>query len=299
MNQKEVAMKVSTYTIIVNSILTILKLIAGIIAHSGAMISDAVHTASDVFSTVVVMIGVTISAKEADEKHQYGHERLECVAAILLAVILFATGMMIGYKAVIKIAEGNYDTIIMPGRLALFAAIASILAKEVMYWYTRAAAIQVRSTALMADAWHHRSDALSSVGSLIGIAGARFGITVMDLIASLVICCFILKAATSIFVDAVRKLIDESCDKELQEQMKVLILHQEGVEGIDVLKTRQFGDRIYIDVEIVVDGSLSVSESHEIAQQVHDVIEAEFLSVKHCMVHINPKSNLVKNGDNN
>lgn len=282
-------MKVSIYTIVVNLLLSVFKFAAGVLAHSGAMVSDSVHSASDVFSTLVVMAGVAISSKAADEQHQYGHERFECVAAVLLSIVLFATGAAIGYKALVRIIAGDYGKIAIPGTLAVIAAIVSIVVKEGMYWYTRSAALKIKSTALMADAWHHRSDALSSVGSMIGIIGAKMGIVIMDTIASMVICIFIMKAAISIFVDAIRKLIDESCDKMLATEMKELIMKQEGVGAIDIFKTRQFGDRIYIDVEISVDGEMTLRESHEIAERVHDAVEQEFCSVKHCMVHVNPK----------
>ena len=172
---------------------TALKFIAGIIAHSGAMISDAVHSSSDVFSSIVVIIGVRISAKESDREHPYGHERLECVAAIVLSTILAITGLAIGYVAITKIVNCNYDELEIPGLLALVAAIISIISKESMYWYTRYYAKKLDSSVLMADAWHHRSDALSSIGALIGIAGARMGYPVMDSVAPLVIFCFITK----------------------------------------------------------------------------------------------------------
>ena len=213
-NSKSVAMRVSTVSIVVNLVLSILKLLAGIIAKSGAMISDAVHSASDVFSTFVVMIGVSISEKQSDKEHPYGHERLECVASIVLAVILAVTGVGIGMTGIKKITGGQYGNLEIPGQLALIAAIVSIAVKEWMYWYTRAAAKKINSGALMADAWHHRSDALSSVGAFIGIFGARMGYPVLDPIASLVICIFIEKAALDVFRDSLDKMVDKSCSDE-------------------------------------------------------------------------------------
>ena len=172
-------MKVSKTSIAANIILSALKLAAGLAASSGAMISDAVHSASDVFSTLIVMAGVKMSRKEADKEHPYGHERMECVAAIILAVVLFVTGMGIGYNGIQKIASGSYENLAVPGVIALAAAVMSIVVKEWMFWYTRYYAKKVNCGALMADAWHHRSDALSSVGSFIGIFGARLGFPVM------------------------------------------------------------------------------------------------------------------------
>ncbi|WP_394273899.1 cation diffusion facilitator family transporter [Butyricicoccus sp.] len=282
------ATKVSMVSIIGNLILSVLKALAGVIAHSGAMISDAVHSASDVFSSIIVIIGVKISAKESDDEHPYGHERFECVAAIVLSVVLFLTGLMIGIGAVQDIAGGDYQNLTIPGVLSLVAAFISIISKEAMYWYTRAYAERYDSSALMADAWHHRSDALSSVGALIGIAAARMGFPVMDAVASLVICFFIAKAAYDIFKDAIDKMVDHSCDKETESALLHCAVCQQGVLGIDMLHTRVFGNKIYVDIEISADSRLSLSEGHRIAEQVHTAIEQEFPKVKHIMVHVNP-----------
>lgn len=286
--EKKTAMRVSAVTIVWNVILSIFKLIAGIVGHSGAMISDAVHSASDVFSTIIVILGINIASKQSDDDHQYGHDRLECVAAILLAVVLFATGIGIGIGGINKIIEGTAGKDEIPGMIALIAAVASIVVKEGMFWYTRSAAKKINSGALMADAWHHRSDALSSVGALIGIGGARLGFPVLDPIASVIICVFIVKAAYDIFKDAIDKMVDKSCDEETEEKMRRLIEKQTGVLKVDVLRTRLFGAKMYVDIEIAADGDITLREGHEIAQVVHDKVEEEFPLVKHCMVHVNP-----------
>ncbi len=288
MDNKIITMRVSVISIIVNLVLALIKLAVGIIANSSAMVSDAVHSTSDVFSTFIVMIGVNLSNKKADIEHPYGHERLESVASIILAVILFVTGVGIGIKGIEKIAAGNYGELAVPGIIALFAAIISIGVKEWMYWFTKAAAKKINSGILMADAWHHRSDSLSSVGALVGIAGSRLGFPVMDSIASVLICFLIGKVALDIFKDAVDKMIDKSCDATTVSSMKELVLNQEGVLRIDSIKTRLFGSRIYVDIEIAADSELTLGKSHEIAKQVHDVIEEGFKEVKHCMVHVNP-----------
>lgn len=289
LSNQQIAMRISTITIIVNLVLSILKFLSGILANSGAMISDAVHSASDVFSTFIVIIGVNISNKKSDEKHQYGHERLECVAAIILAIILLATGIGIGLNGLNKIFNKNYGKLLIPGLLALITSIVSIIIKEWMYWYTRAAAKRINSGALMADAWHHRSDALSSVGSFIGIFGARLGFPILDPMASVIICLFIGKAAFDIFKDSIEKLVDKSCNEEVVKLMRKVILEQEGVLGIDEIKTRMFGSKIYVDIEIAADGSITLVDSHDIAEAVHNAIEKEFSMVKHCMVHVNPR----------
>lgn len=287
--QKKIATQISAVSIIANLVLSVFKLVAGIVGKSGAMISDAVHSASDVISTVVVLIGVHLSSKEADKEHPYGHERLECVAAIVLSVILFATGAGIGIKGVQTLVAGVTHTQAAPGFLALLAAIVSIAVKESMYWFTIIAAKKINSSALKADAWHHRSDSLSSIGALVGIIGARMGYLALDSVASVVIALFVMKAAFDIFMDAVNRMVDQSCDEEMEESMKELILSQENVLGLTSLQTRLFGSRIYVDAEIEADGNLTLTKAHEIAENVHDAIEREFVLVKHCMVHVNPK----------
>lgn len=283
------AMKVSVVSIAVNIGLSILKLLAGILARSGAMISDAVHSASDVFSTFVVIIGVVLSGRKPDKEHPYGHERIECVASVILAVVLAGTGIGIGYAGVENIINsGRGEELAVPGVLALIAAIVSIVIKELMFHYTARTAKKINSGALMADAWHHRSDALSSVGSFAGVLGARLGLPILDPIASIVICLFIEKAAFDIFKDAMDKMVDKSCPEETAEKMKEAILAAEGVIGIDEFRSRLFGSRIYVEVDIVMDSSVSLVEAHNTAELVHDTIEKEFPSVKHCMVHVNP-----------
>ncbi len=291
-NFKHVAMKVSVVSIVVNVALSLFKLLAGIVAHSGAMISDAIHSASDVFSTFVVMVGIKMSDKKSDKEHPYGHERMECVAAIVLATILAMTGLGIGYSAVKNVIEGDYKHLAVPGILALVAAVVSILSKEAMFWYTRINAKKIDSGALMADAWHHRSDALSSIGALIGIAGARMGFPVADSIASLVICLFIEKASYDIFKDAIDKMVDKACDENTEESIEKCVLSEEGVLGIDLLRTRTFGNKIYVDVEIRANGDKTLWETHAIAENVHNSIEQKFPKVKHIMVHVNPANNL-------
>ena len=285
---KEIAMHVSAVSVAVNIGLSVIKLIAGIVANSGAMISDAVHSASDVFSTVIVMVGVHLASKQSDKEHPYGHDRLECEAAIILAVLLFLTGVGIGISGIEKITSGDTSTLEVPGMLALGAAIVSIVVKELMYWYTINAAIKIKSGALMADAWHHRSDALSSIGALLGILGARMGYPILDPIASLLICVMIAKAAWEIFDDAMGKMVDTACPEKVQQEMRKVIMANAKVLSIDDLKTRLFGSKMYVEVEIGVEATLTLSEAHNIAEGVHSSIEKNFPDVKHCMVHVNP-----------
>lgn len=288
LKKMDIVTKVSFVTIFLNVLLAILKFLAGIISNSGAMISDAIHTLSDVFSTIIVIIGVKLSNKKSDKEHQYGHERLECIASILLSVVLFITGLGIGVNCIEKVFSGDYSNMVIPGVFAPVAAVISVVLKEWMYWYTRKAAKKIDSSAMLADAWHHQSDALSSIGAFIGILGARIGFPVLDLAASFIISICICKAAFDIFYDAVNKLIDRSCSEEIVDKMKVIIEMQDDLIKIDDIKTRLFGNRIYVDVEISLDGNRSLYDTHTVAEKVHDTIEKEFSAVKHCMVHVNP-----------
>lgn len=283
---EKTSVAVSAVSIAGNAVLSLIKLLTGIFAHSSAMISDAVHSASDVFSSIIVIIGVKISAKKADKTHPYGHERFECVAAVVLAVVLLVTGLFIGHTAIESLSADKAAQI--PGRLAAAAALLSIVCKEAMFRYTKVYALKLDSAALMADAWHHRSDALSSVGALVGIVGARMGHADADKIASLVICGFIIKAAYDIFKDAISKMVDSSCGEEYDRKIRACALARDGVLGVDNIQTRVFGNKVYVDIEISADGNKTLTESHAIAEEVHDMIEYEFPEVKHVMVHVNP-----------
>ena len=285
---EQIAVKISVISGVGNIVLAAFKLFAGIFGRSAAMVSDAIHSLSDVFSSMVVIAGVKIAAKDPDHDHQYGHERIECIAAIILSVVLCAVGLGIGYSGVKTVLYSNYDNIETPGLIALIAAVVSIVSKEAMFWYTRNGAKKINSSALMAEAWHHRSDVLSSVGSFAGILGARLGFQVLDPIASLIICAMILKVTVDIFMEAVGKLTDKSCDDETVEKMRDVVQQQEGVLAVDDIKTRIFGAKIYTDIEIAADGNLSLYDAHSIAERVHNEIEKHFPDVKHCMVHVNP-----------
>lgn len=283
-NFEKTAVIVSLVSIIGNIILSLFKLIAGVLGNSGAMISDAVHSASDVFSSIIVIIGVKFAAKESDKNHPYGHERFECVAAIILSVILLVCGLFIGNDAIEKISAETSRNLAVPGIVALVAALVSIVSKEAMYWYTRHYAKAYDSGALMADAWHHRSDALSSIGAFAGILGARMGFPLMDTIASLVICIFIFKAAYDIFMDAVEKMVDRSCSDEMEKEITDCAISQDGVIGVASIQTRVFGNKIYVEIDIFAEGTLSLEKSYEISRRVHDAIEHKFEKIKHISV---------------
>lgn len=285
MESYKLGMKVSIVTMIANIILSIFKLIAGILGKSSAMTADAVHSVSDVFTTVVVIIGLKISSKGEDKEHPYGHERLESVCAKIISVALLWVGFTIGYKSIVNLYEGNVTT---PGSIALWAAVVSIIVKEGMYWYTIVTARKIRSTAMEGDAWHHRSDAFSSVGTFLGILGARYGYTFLDPVAGIIVSILIIKVGVDLYIRAVKELIDSSADKETLDRINNSVLSIDGVRAIKSLKTRIFGNRIYVDIEVFVDEELSVREGHDIAEVVHSSVENEINAVKHCMVHIEP-----------
>lgn len=285
-NNEKIAIKVSIISIILNCLLTLIKFISGVISKSSAMISDSVHSLSDVLSTFVVIIGVKIANKKADSDHPYGHERIECVSAIILSGMLFIIGALIGINGIKNVT--NSSNLVIPGVLALIASIISIISKEAMYQYTIRVSKKINSAALKADAWHHRSDALSSIGSFIGILGSRLGFKIFDPLASVIISLCIIKVSIDIFKDAIDKMVDKSCDKEVIDKVISVIEKNESVKNIDDIKTRQFGNKAYVDVEISVDENLLLKDAHKVAEEIHDSVENEINIVKHCMVHVNP-----------
>lgn len=287
-NEAAVSAKLAGIGVGGNIALSAFKLFAGIFGGSAAMISDAVHSLSDVFATAIAYIGVRLSKRAADDSHPYGHERFESIASMLLGIILAATGLSIGMASVRSIATGTYLTAAAPGMIALVAAVVSIAVKEGMFWYTRHWARILDSSAFMADAWHHRSDALSSIGALAGIAGAMMGYAICDPIASIVICVIILKVAVDIIRNGVDSVTDTPCTPEFENSVRACIDAVPGVDGIDSLRTRRFGNKVYVDAEIAVDGTLMLADAHNIAEAAHDTVEREFPTVKHIMIHENP-----------
>ncbi|MBQ0161853.1 MAG: cation transporter [Treponema sp.] len=288
MEENKIIRKVTVVGVAGNIALVVFKLYAGIVGKSGAMVSDAVHSLSDVFATFVAFIGVRISKKAPDKEHPYGHDRFETLASFLLGCILLATGIGIGVAGVKTIIAGDFDSLQVPSLIALIAAIVSIVTKEIMFWYTRHCAKKINSSAFMADAWHHRSDALSSVGSLAGIIFARMGFPIMDPIACVIICIFILKVAFDILKDSISNMLDTSCGDEWNSGMAAFICEQVGVDKVDLIQSRKFGNKIYLDVEIAVDGNMSLNEAHDIAERVHDEVEKKYPEIKHIMIHENP-----------
>lgn len=292
--------KVFAVTLIANVVLAAAKLIAGILYFSSAVVSDAVHTLSDVAATLIAMLGLKLSKAPADKGHNYGHEKIEAVFSTLLAVILFATAALLLYNSLVAIFSGgggakfNILLIIVTG--------ASILVKEAMYRYTIYYADKYSSLSLKADAWHHRSDAVSSIAVIIGIGGTLiFGAAYFEEIAAIIVSVLIAKVAVEIYLNSINKLIDKAADYQDVKKMSEIICSIPGVVRIDSLKTRLSTYKIYVDIEIAADGSLSLYKAHEIAQDVHDILENKYteFNIKHINVHVNPHQDFYTGEDIN
>lgn len=280
--------RISILTVFMNIGLSIIKLGAGLLAHSSALVSDGINSVTDVITTLGVIIGASLGERKHDKDHNYGHEKFESIAAVLLGGMLAAVALGIGYNGVSNISLALRGELPIPGWSAAIAAVISLVAKEWMYRYTIKAAKRTESTALKADAWNHRGDALSSIGSLVGVIGARFGLPILDPIAAILIALLIFKVAWDVLREAAGQLTDKAAPPETCSKILAIIQTTPGVRKSDDLKTRLHANRLYIDAEIAVDPSLSVRAAHHIAQQVHNRVEAALPSVKHITVHVNP-----------
>lgn len=280
-----IASRITWLTIILNTILSITKIGIGIISSSTAMIADGVHTVSDVASSLGIIVGFIISNKPEDSKHQYGHEKAESIAGFVLSLMLISVGIKIGYSSIELMISGTTK---IPGRLALWAALASIVVKEFQYRITMNQGKRINSSALMADAWHHRSDALSSVGTLIGIGGARLGYKILDPLAGFIVSVIVVKVGIDLFLKGYNELMDSSIEEEELTQISNAILKETKIEEINNLKARRHGSKVFIDVEVCVDPNISVLEGHDIAEDVEKVIYDNLDNVKKVLVHVNP-----------
>lgn len=282
--------RVSRVCIFTNIGLALMKVTAGLVGNSHALVADGVDSTADVISSLIVLVGAKIAGKASDSDHPYGHERFECVASLILANILLLVGAGIGYAAVTNIISGAYAAATLPTPLALVCAGISLAVKTALFAFTITAAKRLSSGSLRADALNYRADILASVGSLAGVLGARLGLPLLDPLVGLLMCVLIFKTAIEIYRESIDKLVDKSCDAATVSHMRAVILGQPGVDSVDLLKTRQFESRIYVDIEITADATLSLEAAHAIAERVHDAIERDFPNVKHCMVHVNPLS---------
>ena len=279
--------KVSIVTIIVNLFLTVIKLVFGLLFLNLSVVSDAVHSASDFFTSFLIIAAVFMSSPKRNKDYNYGREKVEPLIALFLSLILaLVAGFLIwqGVEGLIspKVTKLNYYLI--------GVTVLSIVVKEAMFWYEMHYAKKLNSQILKADAWHARSDSLASVAVLIGLISATFMKTnILESVAVLVVSLLIIKVAYDIFKPAVNQLIDRAPGEEVYNKIREIALAVDGVENVDLVRARMFANKIFVDLEIAVDGNLTVNESHEIAQKVHDILEAtEKLYIKHCMVHVNP-----------
>jgi cation diffusion facilitator family transporter len=278
--------KVTKQSIAWNLFLTFIKVIAGIFGKSNAMIADGLHSASDIISSIGVLLGNYISSTPVDKEHNYGHEKAETLVSFLLSILLIVVSLGIGVQAVKSL--WNIDEIKPPTVLPLIVAVISILVKEYQYRITIKIANKINSPALKADAWHHRSDALSSIAAFIGIGGAMLGIKILDPIASIVVALFVAKVGLEILIGSTNELMDVSIDTEQEEQIKQIAKNTKGVMNLGEIRSRKHGAMAYVDLVICVDGKLTVTEGHDIANMLEKQIINDMDFVKGITVHVEP-----------
>lgn len=276
----------------INILLTAGKITAGIAGKSSAMIADGVHSLSDLLTDIIVIIFVGVSGKERDSDHRYGHGKYETFATMLVSFILFLVGTGIFWSGARKVIDSiNGVSIEQPGLIALYAALVSIVSKEALFWYTKIAGRDINSQALVANAWHHRSDAFTSMGTALGISGAIFlgeKWRILDPVAGIIVSLFILKIAWKIANPSVRELLESSLPAETENDISEIINNTAGVECFHNLRTRKIGEAIAIDVHVKVDKELSVESSHQIASEIENSLREKFGSHSHIGIHIEP-----------
>lgn len=284
--------KVTIVGSFVNFLLLIFKFVSGIVGHSAAMIADAVHSLSDFVTDILVLVFVKISSKPADKDHRYGHGKFETLATAIIGAVLMAVGIGIFYQGATSIyAVYNGQVLPSPGYIALIAAAVSIVSKEAVYWYTVIKGKKLNSQAVVANAWHHRSDAFSSMGTLLGIGGAILGgekWAVLDPIAAVVVSIFIVKVAISILNGSLQELLEHALPKTVQEEIKQLILSVDGVSEPHHLRTRRVGSNYAIEVHIRMDGNLSLNEAHHITSLVEKKLKEKYGEGTNLSVHAEP-----------
>lgn len=269
----------------INVVLSIFKMLAGILGFSYAMIADAIHSISDCLATGTVYVGLRIGEKPADESHPYGHANAETIAAFLVALIILATGVFVGVSAVHLIAHKHLGT---PATIALIAAAASIVIKEGLFRYTLKVGEKNNSPAVIANAWDHRSDAYSSIAALVGILGARLGFQYLDPVAGLVVAAFIVRISLTILRPNIGTLMDERPSSAVLHQIRATTLEVGGIKAIDDLRVHRRGSTFTIDMEIAVNSRLTVEQGHEVAAEVKSRLMNAIEHVQDVMVHVNP-----------
>ena len=277
----------------VNVVLLLFKFVAGIVGHSAAMMADAIHSLSDFVTDIIVLLFVHISVKPQDKSHDYGHGKYETLAMTLIGIALLAVAIGILYSGVMKITAWIHgEPLEAPGLLALWAALASIILKEAVYQYSMVKARQLQSQAVEANAWHHRSDALSSIGTAVGIGGAIFlgqRWTVLDPLASVVVGAFILKMSVSLLRDGIGDLMEQSLPDAIEAEILQLAASVPGVAEPHELRTRRIGNHYAVELHILMDGDISLREAHDKASEVEDLLKAHYGEETHVAVHVEPR----------
>ncbi len=278
---------------VVNLLLLVFKFVAGVLGHSAAMIADAVHSLSDFVTDLIVIVFVKISSKPEDADHAYGHGKYETLASCIIGLALIVVGVMMGYNAVVKIVDvvRNGTELASPGIIALAAAVLSIVLKEWMFHLTRKVAREVDSPAVEANAWHHRSDALSSVGTAIGIGcavllGSKWA--VLDPIAALVVSVFIVVQAAKILSDAIGQLMEKSLPRDVEQRICEIVYEEEGTSDIHHLRTRKIGSQISIELHVRMNGYLTLREVHDKSIAIEKRLRAAFGDSTYINLHVEP-----------
>jgi len=293
LNREKEIYKVTLVGGAVNALLLLFKFVAGIVGHSSAMIADAAHSLSDFVTDIIVLVFVKISNKPQDKSHDYGHGKYETLALTVIGIALMAVAIGIIVKGAMKIAAwANGDVLEAPGKLAFWAAIVSIVMKEAVYRYSIIKARKLNSKAVEANAWHHRSDALSSIGTAVGIGGAIFlgeRWTILDPIASVVVGAFIVKVAFDLLKNGIGDLMEQSLPDEVEDEILKLASEVPGVSEPHDLRTRRIGNHYAIEMHILMDGSISLKEAHDKASEVEDALRQRYGEETHVVVHVEPK----------
>ena len=284
--------KVTIVGSLVNVLLLVFKFVAGVLGHSSAMIADAVHSLSDFITDIVVLVFVKISGKPEDKSHEYGHGKYETLAMTVIGLVLVVVALGIISDGVVKIDDFfDGQALEAPGMLALWAAVTSIVLKEAVYRYSIIKARKLQSQALEADAWHHRSDALSSIGTLIGIGGAIFlgnKWVILDPIASVIVGIFLGKVAFGLLKEGVGDLTDTALPESVEQEIIQMVSEVENVGNPHNLKTRRIGNHYAIELHIKMDGDLTLRESHDKATEIENLLRSKYGNETHVGVHVEP-----------
>ncbi len=288
-NRYDESNKITVISILLNIGLTILKILAGILGNSTAIIADGLHSASDIITSIGILIGNKISRKPRDDEHQYGHEKAESLVSFILAAVLIGIALKIGYDGFKDLI--NINNILVPNALPLVVALISIAVKEYQYQITIRVAKKINSSSLKADAWHHRSDAFSSIAAFVGIGGAMLGFKILDPIASIIVAIVVVKVGANILKSACNELMDSSISKQDICEIESLVDKDDEIYGIKDFKSRKYGSVAYIDMSIFIDKSKTLEEAHDIADNLEHSIISNLNYIKEINIHTEPYNN--------